>query len=68
LRQQGEKSHGKKFRDQSLTIKLGEDSGWDEGTNRDINDTDGSLLVNSEMRSAETSSEVGQGRVIVVCM
>ena len=68
MRQRGVKSDGKKFCDQRLTIRLGADSDWDESTNRDITGTDRSLLVNAEMRSAGTASEVGQGRVIVICM
>ena len=58
----------KQFRDQRLTIRLGADSGWDEGTNRDITGADGSLLINTKLRNARTASEVGQERIIVIGM
>ena len=55
----------KEFRDQSTMLRFGAESGWNEGTNRDISGADGSLLINTEMRSSGTASASGQGRIIV---
>ena len=65
MHQRGVKSEEKQVRDQRLTIRFGADSGWDEGTNRNITGADGILLVNAEMRSAGIDSASGQGRIIV---